>query len=72
MDDEPNIMPMPYDNIFHSFCRASTMVLLINGVPIDEAPRDMHQFFLQYPHFKESAANLCSLKPQVEKQCSVE
>ena len=46
---------MPYDNIFHSFCRASTMVLLINGVPIDEAPRDMHQFFLQYPHFKESA-----------------
>jgi len=41
------------------------MVLLINGVPIDEAPRDMHQFFLQYPHFKESAANLCSPKPQV-------
>ena len=41
------------------------MVLLINGVPIEEAPRDMHQFLLQYPHFKESAANLCSLKPQV-------
>ena len=41
------------------------MVLSINGVPIDEAPRDMAQFFHQYPHFKESAANLCSMKPQV-------
>jgi hypothetical protein len=41
------------------------MPLLINGVPIEDAPRDLHAFYSQYPHFKESAAALCSLKPQV-------
>ena len=41
------------------------MPLLINGVPLEDAPRDLHAFFLQYPHFKESAAALCSMKPQV-------
>ena len=41
------------------------MPLLINGVPIDDAPRDLHAFFATYPHFKESAAALCSMKPQV-------
>ncbi len=41
------------------------MPLLINGVPIEEAPRDLRAFFNQFPHFKESAAALCSMKPQV-------
>ena len=41
------------------------MPLLINGVPLEEAPRDLHAFFNTYPHFKESAAALCSMKPQV-------
>ena len=41
------------------------MPLLINGVSIDDAPANLNSFFLQYPHFKESAAALCSMKPQV-------
>jgi hypothetical protein len=41
------------------------MVLLINGVPLEESPGNISQFFLQYPHFKESAGNLCSMKQQV-------
>jgi len=41
------------------------MPLLINGVPIEDAPRDLRAFFHQFPHFKESSAALCSMKPQV-------
>ena len=40
------------------------MVLLINGVPLEEAPRDVSAFISQYPHFKESASRLCSMKPE--------
>jgi len=40
------------------------MVLLINGVPLEEAPRDVAAFISQYPHFKESASRLCSMKPE--------
>ena len=40
------------------------MVLLINGVPLEEAPRDVSAFLAAYPHFKESASTLCSLKPE--------
>ena len=41
------------------------MVLLINGVPLEEAPRDIPSFFQQFPHFKEQASNICSTKTQV-------
>jgi hypothetical protein len=41
------------------------MVLLINGVPLEESPGNISQFFIQYPHFKESATSLCSVKQQV-------
>ena len=41
------------------------MVLLINGVPLEEAPRDVPSFFQQFPHFKEQASNICSTKTQV-------
>ena len=34
------------------------MVLMINGVPLEEAPRDVPAFLTQYPHFKESASRL--------------
>ena len=40
------------------------MVLMINGVPLEEAPRDMSAFISQFPHFKESASTLCSMKPE--------
>ena len=40
------------------------MVLMINGVPLEEAPRDLVAFLGQYPHFKESASRLCSMKPE--------
>ena len=47
---------------FQLFQRA--MVLMINGVPLEEAPRDVAAFISQYPHFKESASRLCSMKPE--------
>ena len=40
------------------------MVLLINGVPLEEAPRDITSFFQQFPHFKEQASSICSTKTQ--------
>ena len=40
------------------------MVLLINGVPLEEAPRDIPSFFQQFPHFKEQASSICSTKTQ--------
>ena len=47
-----------------SFFTEATMVLMINGVPLEEAPRDVPAFISQYPHFKESASRLCSMKPE--------
>ena len=49
--------------IFEKF-QSIAMVLLINGVPLEEAPRDVSAFISQYPHFKESASRLCSMKPE--------
>ena len=37
---------------------------MINGVPLEEAPRDVPAFITQFPHFKESASQLCSMKPE--------
>eukprot|EP00096_Caligus_rogercresseyi_P005472 TRINITY_DN2099_c0_g1_i1.p1 TRINITY_DN2099_c0_g1~~TRINITY_DN2099_c0_g1_i1.p1 ORF type:complete len:374 (+),score=103.91 TRINITY_DN2099_c0_g1_i1:238-1359(+) len=41
------------------------MVLFINGVSLDEAPRDIRGFFLKYPQFKESASSLTSATPRI-------
>ena len=41
------------------------MVVLVNGVALEEPPRDIPAFFRQYTHFKEQAANLCSNKTEV-------
>eukprot|EP00094_Tigriopus_californicus_P007975 TCALIF_07677-PA protein Name:"Similar to NTAN1 Protein N-terminal asparagine amidohydrolase (Homo sapiens)" AED:0.20 eAED:0.20 QI:0/0.8/0.66/1/0.4/0.66/6/190/368 len=60
-DFKPLSDPFDFDPCLQSL----KMVLLINGVPIDDAPRDMNNFFHQFPHFKESASALCSMKPQV-------
>ena len=40
------------------------MVLMINGVPLEEAPRDLSSFLSSYPHFKESASRLCTMKAE--------
>jgi protein N-terminal asparagine amidohydrolase len=40
------------------------MVLMINGVPLEEAPRDVTAFLRQHPNFKESSAILTSIKPE--------
>ena len=60
MDDPLYIIRML---IFEKF-QSIAMVLLINGVPLEEAPRDVSAFISQYPHFKESASRLCSMKPE--------
>ncbi len=40
------------------------MVLLINGVSLEEAPLDVAAFLTSYPHFKESGSSLVNLKPE--------
>lgn len=50
----------PFFTLFFS----AKMVLMINGVPLEESPRDIATFISQYPHFKESASRLCSIKPE--------
>ena len=41
------------------------MVVLVNGVALEEPPRDIPAFLRQYSHFKEQASNLCSNKTEV-------
>jgi protein N-terminal asparagine amidohydrolase len=41
------------------------MVLLVDGVPLEEAPRDMRAFFMQYPSLKEASRGFCALKQQM-------
>ena len=47
-----------------SFFAEIIMVLMINGVPLEEAPRDLSSFLSSYPHFKESASRLCTMKAE--------
>ena len=51
---------------FSLFCSNEIiiMVLMINGVPLEEAPRDLSSFLSSYPHFKESASRLCTMKAE--------
>ena len=44
------------------------MVLMINGVPLEEAPRDVPAFLTQYPHFKESASRLVTHSTQAQTE----
>ncbi|XP_040566840.1 protein N-terminal asparagine amidohydrolase [Lepeophtheirus salmonis] len=41
------------------------MVLFVNGVSLDEAPRDIRSFFLKFPQFKESSSSLTSATPRI-------
>ena len=47
------------------YFHVGSMVLVVGGVVLDEAPQDTRSLYLAGPHLKEAAHHVASLAPKV-------